>query len=96
MEVECYPIGAVRMMDEQQNDDKIIAIPLQDPTWNYYKDLDQLPPHILNQIVNFFEVYKTLEHKSTALCSRQNRQAAIDVIRQAMEQYERHFCGRME
>lgn len=96
VEVECYPIGAVRMVDEEQNDDKIIAIPLQDPTWNYYKDLDQLPPHILNQIVNFFEVYKTLEHKSTALCSRQDRQAAVEVIRQAMEQYERHFCGRME
>lgn len=96
VEVECYPIGAVRMVDEQQNDDKVIAIPLRDPTWNYYQDLDQLPPHILREIVNFFEVYKTLEHKSTTLCSQLGRQAAMEIIKQTMDTYERHFCGRME
>lgn len=38
--VECYPIGVIRMMDNGHNDDKIIAIPFEDPTYNSYKDLN--------------------------------------------------------
>ena len=54
--VECYPIGAVRMTDGGALDDKIIAIPVGDPTWNFYQDITQLPPHISNEIINFFEI----------------------------------------
>ena len=94
--VECYPIGVVRMVDGDEYDDKIIAIPLQDPTWNYYKDVNQLPPHILNEIANFFEVYKSLEHKSTTLSNTLGCEAALQIIRDTIHTYECHFCGRMD
>ena len=83
-------------MDGDEYDDKIIAIPLQDPTWNYYKDVNQLPPHILNEIANFFEVYKSLEHKSTTLSNTLGCEAALQIIRDTIHTYECHFCGRME
>ena len=63
--VECYPIGSVRMTDGEDHDDKIIAIPVNDPTYNFYKDMSELPPHVLNEIIHFFKVYKQLEQKKT-------------------------------
>lgn len=93
--VECYPIGVVRMMDSGKIDDKIIAIPLQDPTWNFYQDLSELPPHILNEIVHFFEVYKNLEHLDTTASEIMDREQAKQIIRETMHTYEMHFCGKM-
>jgi inorganic pyrophosphatase len=31
-EVECLPVGVSRMIDNEQVDEKIIAVPLEDPT----------------------------------------------------------------
>lgn len=93
--VECYPIGAVRMTDGGAIDDKIIAIPVGDPTWNFYQDITQLPPHISNEIINFFEVYKSLEHKETAPTDVMGREEAAEIVAQSIRTYERHYCGKM-
>ena len=66
VEVDCYPIGTMRMIDGDAIDDKIIAVPFQDPTWNFYKDISEIPPHCASEISHFFEIYKALEHKHTA------------------------------
>lgn len=92
--VKCYPIGVIRMVDDNECDDKIIAIPFYDPTWNFYEDIDQLPPHVSNEIVHFFEVYKTLEHKETAPSQVLGRDEAIKIISKCMERYLVHFCGK--
>ena len=91
--VKCYPIGVVRMMDNNECDDKIIAIPVEDPTWNFYKDISQLPPHVSSEMVHFFEVYKSLENKVTASFDVFGREKAEEVIAVNMYIYERHFCG---
>ena len=63
--VRCYPIGVVRMSDNSETDDKIIAIPFGDPSYNHIKDICGVSPHILEEIMHFFKVYKQLEKKST-------------------------------
>ncbi len=90
--VNCYPIGAVRMLDSGKMDDKIIAIPLEDPTWNYYKDISELPPHILNEIVHFFEVYKNLENLDTAASEILGCEGAIQIVKEAITVYESTFA----
>ena len=50
--VRCYPIGVMYMVDSGDNDDKIIAIPYGDPTYNCYTDINQLPSHIFEEIKN--------------------------------------------
>ena len=80
-------------MDEDEIDDKIIAIPCEDPTWNFYTDISQLPPHYGNEITHFFEVYKGLEHKHTATSDALDREGAVGVIADCMRRYEVHFCG---
>lgn len=94
IEVECYPIGVIRMIDGDEVDDKIIAIPFEDPTRNAYRDITELPPHTANEIAHFFEVYKALEHKHTATSDALPRQEAIAVIRDCIERYAVHFCGK--
>ena len=75
-------------------DDKIIAIPFEDPNWNYYHDIDQLPPHHGNEIAHFFEIYKSLEHKYTATSDALTRSVAVKVLKDCIERYEVHYCGK--
>lgn len=94
VEVDCYPIGVIRMIDDDEIDDKIIAIPFEDPNWNYYHDIDQLPPHHGNEIAHFFEIYKSLEHKYTATSDALTRSVAVKVLKDCIERYEVHYCGK--
>lgn len=89
--VRCYPIGVVRMVDAEEADDKIIAIPYKDPMWNYYHGLEELPPHITNEIKHFFMVYKNLEHKETTGFSVHGRSRAIEIIQEAIDLYKDKF-----
>ncbi len=90
--VECYPIGVIRMMDNGHNDDKIIAIPFEDPTYNSYKDISELPEHIFNEMMHFFTVYKELEHKTTAVNEMENVDSAIQIIDNDINHYIENFC----
>lgn len=89
--VDTYPIGVLRMVDEGENDDKIIAIPKKDPTWNFYKDITELPPHISDEIIHFFEVYKALEHKETTASQVLNKEEAMKIIEETMVRYKEKF-----
>ena len=59
--VRCYPIGVITMLDQGRLDEKIIAIPFQDPSYNPYHDVSELPAHLFTEISHFFSVYKKLE-----------------------------------
>ena len=61
----CYPVGMVSMTDEGFMDNKIIAIPFNDPLEQLQRN-EELPKHIMNEICHFFTVYKELEDKHTA------------------------------
>ena len=90
--VHCYPIGVISMVDNGAPDDKIIAIPFGDPTYNGYKDISQLPPHIFDEMIHFFKVYKMLENKSTAIDEAKGVLAAVDIIDAAIENYKKKFA----
>lgn len=91
--VECYPIGAVRMTDGTYSDDKIIAVPLNDPTWNFYKDVKELPPHMLDEILHFFKVYKQLEKKNTSNLKILGINVATEIIINAISAYKKYGFG---
>ena len=90
--VRCYPIGYISMLDGGKNDEKIIAIPFSDPTYNDYKDISELPDHIFNEMAHFFTVYKALEGKDAVAGDVNGREAADDVIRKALDSYVENFC----
>ena len=53
----------MRMIDQEEEDDKIIAVALNDMSVSHYNDISELPNHMLQQIHRFFEDYKKLENK---------------------------------
>ena len=89
--VDCMPIGMLRMIDEDENDEKIIAVPLNDPAYSCYNDISELPTHIFEEISHFFEVYKVLENKRTAIKEITGRENALRCIENCMTRYSMKF-----
>ena len=89
--IRAYPIGVMRMIDNGDVDDKIIAIPFSDPTYSNIKVVDDLPPHIFDEIVHFFSVYKQLEGKTTAVDSLLGVADAKRIIQEAIDGYKEKF-----
>lgn len=89
--VRAYPIGVIKMIDNGRGDEKIIAIPFNDPTYNNYKDIGQLPKHIFDEMRHFFEVYKNLEHKETAVDEVKGKEEAVNIIKSAIDNYNKNF-----
>ena len=63
-----------------------------DPNYNNYKDIADLPPHIVEEMIHFFSVYKELEQKSTAVDEFGDANAAREIIRADIERYIECFC----
>ncbi len=89
--VRAYPIGVIAMVDGGSRDEKIIAIPSNDPNYNMYKSIDELPRHLFDEMRHFFAVYKNLEEKETAVEEVANAEAAIKIIEEAIVRYNEVF-----
>lgn len=90
--VRCFPIGVISMIDNGRNDEKIIAIPFNDPTYNQYTNISELPKHIFDEMSHFFSVYKALEQKETAVNEVLGPEDAIQIISAAIDNYVENFC----
>ena len=90
--VRCYPIGVIRMLATGHRDDKIIAIPFDDPNYNMYKDIEELPKHVFDEMTHFFTVYKELENKTTAVNEVDHADIAKEIISGDIERYIDSFC----
>ena len=77
------PVGMFEMRDEKGIDDKIICVPLHDPYWNGYEDLEQLPLLLRQEIEQFFSIYKDLEGKQVDIGGWTSRAEAEREIAEA-------------
>jgi inorganic pyrophosphatase len=88
--MKARPIGMLRMIDQDLEDIKIIAIHVNDPMFESYTDISQLPPHVLREMRHFFEIYKDLEDaKNPIVEDFQGRIDAHTVIRDSIAAYKR-------
>lgn len=79
------PIGLLEMADEKGRDEKILAVPAHDPRFDEIKDISDLSPHRRREIEYFFEIYKELEHKESAVIGWRGLSAAHRTIRAAQD-----------
>ena len=86
--VQCYPIGVINMIDNGKMDQKIIAIPFEDPNYNSYRSIEGLPSHIFDEMLHFFKVYKQLEGKETAVNEVMGHKAAVEIIKECIANYD--------
>lgn len=84
-------IGVMRMLDQGEADDKLIAVAAGDPSVNHYNDIRELPRHFISEMRNFFEDYKKLEHKEVIVEDFLDRNMAIQILEDALEMYKEKF-----
>jgi inorganic pyrophosphatase len=87
--VDARPIGVFHLVDKGVADEKILAVPLNDPYSEGIDDIADLQPHILKEIEHFFQVYKDLEGTSTETRGFEGAAAAQAEIVRAMEAYRK-------
>ncbi len=89
--VEATVIGNMQMMDQGQQDDKIIAVAAKDPSVNHIAKMEELPNHFLLELRNFFEQYKVLENKKVEIDNFQDKATACHIIEEAITLYKETF-----
>jgi inorganic pyrophosphatase len=86
--IESRPIGLLKMIDGGEQDDKILAVPVDDPKSNHIKNIEDLPESLLNEIVQFFQEYKRLEGKSTEVLGWEDYNEALKVVKHSIMLYK--------
>ncbi len=87
--VRCYPIGVVFMIDNEERDEKIIAIPFGDPQYNGYHDISELPEHLTQELKHFLSVYKTLENKQVQVLEVGSNEVAKRTIKENINAFNK-------
>jgi len=87
--IESRPVGMMKMIDGGENDDKILAVPVDDPKFADINDINDLPNHLLEEIAHFFKEYKTLEGKETEVLGWVNKKEAIEAIEHSIDLYKK-------
>jgi inorganic pyrophosphatase len=85
--IDVKPIALFRMEDEKGIDDKVLAVPLTDPSWNRMDKLEDLPEQLRDEITHFFSIYKDLEQKKVSVDGWYSREDAVKEIRASRERY---------
>ncbi len=91
--IEAKVIGVMHMIDNGEQDDKIIAVAKNDMSVNYINDLSELPPHTMKEIVRFFQDYKALERKNVTIERLFGRSYAYQVIQDGIDLYQKEFAN---
>lgn len=84
-------LGVIRMIDDEEADDKIIAVHQADPRYRDYDCLESLPKHYMNELRNFLETYKMLEKKVVKIFEVLGKEEAYESIRKSQELYAQKF-----
>jgi inorganic pyrophosphatase len=94
--MEAKVIGVMQMVDQDEEDDKIIAVAAHDVSMNHYNDISALPPHLLLEFRRFFEDYKALEHKQVTVERFMGREDAYNIIEESIKLYKETFGEKSE
>ena len=85
--LEAKVIGVMHMIDDNEQDDKIISVASNDMAVNYVNDISELPPHTVVELQRFFEDYKKLEHKQVVVEQFLGREEAYRIVASAVRLY---------
>ena len=93
--VKAFPIGGFRLVDNNEADDKIIAVSVHDSSVNDYSSHTQLPAHVGREIKRFFQDYKVLENKMVEVEDILGPEEALVVIRESLDLYRKLRRGEV-
>ncbi len=87
--IDARPIALFKMADDKGTDDKVLCVPLRDPSWGGLERLEDLPAQLQSEIEHFFSVYKDLEQKSVTVDGWYSRDDALAEIESSRERFRR-------
>lgn len=93
--IEARPVAIFHMLDRDDPDDKILAVPSTDPVFDEYQDIENVPKHLLNEIAHFFQTYKQLQGIEVTPKGWEDASRAREVILQSIERYRKKFPPEM-
>lgn len=93
--IDAKVIGVMHMVDNGEQDDKIIAVAKHDMSVNYIEDLAELPPHTMKEVVRFFQDYKALEEKNVTIEHLLGKSYAYKVIEESIELYNSTYRNKI-
>jgi inorganic pyrophosphatase len=89
--VKVRPVAVMHMIDSGEGDDKIIAVPKNDPRWEEVQDLADINKHTVKEIQHFFETYKTIDKKTVEITGVEGRVAAHAAVEKSLALYAEKF-----
>jgi inorganic pyrophosphatase len=89
--VRVRPVGVMNMIDDGDADDKIIAVPVEDPRWHTVQDLDDINPHTLKEMEHFYSTYKKIKGKEVEVTGFRNKEEAIRIFEEGLEIYKKKY-----
>ena len=81
----------MRMQDQGEADDKIIAVAENDMGVNHYNDISELPAHFIKEVRSFFEDYKKLEQKTVKVEDFGGKEMATKILQDSFDLYNETF-----
>lgn len=89
--VRVRPVALLNMIDSGDNDDKIIAVPIDDPRWENTQDLNDINKHTLKEIEHFFSTYKKIQEKEVKVTGFQDKKTAQEAFQKSVKMYKAEF-----
>lgn len=85
--IDTRVIGFLNMIDDGEEDQKLLTVPLEDPRFKDVHTLDDVPSHILDEISHFFKTYKDLQGKKTEIGDWEGPEAAAKLIDECFDRF---------
>jgi len=88
------PVGIMNMIDDGESDDKIIAVPVDDPRWNEVKDIKDINKHTIKEMEHFYSTYKRLQNKEVSVTGFKNKVKAQEAFERGKKLYQQKFVEK--
>lgn len=91
--VRARPIGGFRMIDNNQADDKIVAVLNNDTLYQDYNGIEELPVNVVDRLKHYFLTYKDLPGNpaDVEITHTYKKEEALEVINRSIEDYRTKF-----
>ena len=89
--VKARPVAIMGMIDSGDKDDKIIAVPVDDPRWDEVKDLADINKHTIKEMDHFFSTYKKIQEKEVKVTGFEGRDVAEKAIERGLKLYKEKY-----
>lgn len=86
--LQARPVALMEMIDDGDRDDKVVAVPVEDPRFDEIKDLSDLPQHFTKEMSHFFETYKKIQSKEVSIGAWHGATAAQEAFEQSCTRYK--------